>query len=245
MSLFCSGVSAQCETMKHINQDDFGFVRLLDNQQSEITAAIVADGVSNSFNGKYASYNTVRWWIEWAQTYFADHAFELQETAEQIQQEMEQYNDMLNAFSEKNSDEDTCCTVCGIITDGTVMIIFNAGDSRAYEIQPSGKIRCLTQDDVGEDGKSISMHIGGKNKGEVQISFFTENFNAENKYLLCTDGMYRHLRFADWHEKFFSANNRKLGVILLTQIADFLQDHGELDDITGILLSAEQEEQDG
>ena len=142
MSVLCSGYSRQCANQIHVNQDKFGGLRAYDSNHSEITLAVVADGVSLGYQGKYASYNTVLWLLEWASQYIPTHEFDIQTIAREIQIQMIKYNHQLNDYSDLHSDKDTCCTVCGVVTDGKQLLIFNAGDSRLYELSVNGQIRC-------------------------------------------------------------------------------------------------------
>ena len=104
MSILCAGYSRQCVNQIHVNQDQFGAVRLLDAKQNEITLAVIADGISLGYQGKYASYNTTLWLLEWASQYFPNHVFDLNDTAKEIQQQMMQYNHALNHYSDLHAD---------------------------------------------------------------------------------------------------------------------------------------------
>ena len=237
MSVIGSGYSRQCANQLHVNQDKFGALRVLDAEQNEVTLALVADGVSLGYQGKYASYNTVLWLLEWGKQYFPEHSFDLQSIAKEIQEQMVQYNHFLNDYSDMHSDTDTCCTVCGIVTNGEQLLIFNAGDSRLYEMDASGQFRCMTQDDKAEDGYSIAMHIGGKNDEEIRISFSADEYHADSRYVLCSDGFYKRCDFQALAGRIYACNSRQEIVNTLDAVVEELVNAGEKDDITALILA--------
>ena len=236
MSILCVGYSQQCVGQIHKNQDKFGAVRLLDANKNEITLAAVADGISLGYEGKFASYNTILWLLEWASDYFTNHNFDIRSVAKEIQVQMVNFNHMLNDYSDLHSDKDTCCTICGTVTDGKQMLIFNAGDSRLYEMALSGQVRCMTQDDRADDGYSIAMHIGGKNDNEIKISFSTDEYHSDSRYILCSDGFYRKCNFFDLCQEVFGCGNRKQVKETLEKFVNYLVQAGETDDITALVL---------
>lgn len=237
MSVLCSGYSRQCANQIHVNQDKFGGLRAYDSNHSEITLAVVADGVSLGYQGKYASYNTVLWLLEWASQYIPTHEFDIQTIAREIQIQMIKYNHQLNDYSDLHSDKDTCCTVCGVVTDGKQLLIFNAGDSRLYELSVNGQIRCMTQDDKAEDGYSIAMHIGGKNDEEIKLSFSADEYHADSRYILCSDGFYKRCNFAELSRSLFSCRSRAEIISTIEELTENLVQAGETDDITALVLA--------
>lgn len=237
MSILFSGHSQQCANQIHANQDKFGGVRVFDCSKKEITLAVVADGISLGYEGKYASYNTVLWLLKWASKYFPENAFNIQNTAREIQMQMMQYNHRLNDFSDLHSSKDTCSTVCGVVTDGTQILIFNAGDSRLYEMNVSGQVRCLTQDDKAEDGYSIAMHIGGKTDEEIKITFSADTFHPDSRYMLCSDGFYKQCDLSGFCQAIFQCRNRTEMVDTIKAYSNSLVEAGETDDITALVLA--------
>lgn len=236
MSILYTGYSKQCAGKIHANQDKLGAIRVFDINRNEITLAAVADGVSLGYEGKYASYNTILWLLEWASDYFSNHEFDMQTIAKEIQMQMVKYNHLLNDYSDLHSDKDTCCTICGMVTDGNQMLIFNAGDSRLYELMATGQVRCLTQDDKASDGYSISMHIGGKNDDEIKISFSADEYHSDSRYILCSDGFYRRCNFFNLcHSIFDCCNRNEIKQALMTFAGNLVQ-AGETDDITALVL---------
>ena len=236
MGYLISGITDRCTSKIHVNQDKRGAIRLYDVNRTEILLALVADGISNAFEGKYASYNTVLWLLKWAEKYFQKNAFVISNVAAEIQKQLAKYNNLLNAYSEKESDTDTCCTVCGIATDGNDLLIFNAGDSRVYELQNDYAPRQLTKDDIAADGHSIAMHIGGKTDGEIVVNFSRDRFNNNSIYYICTDGMYRRLDFNEWNSQLFSVSDAKDYENLLQNMLKHVRTKGEKDDVTAMIL---------
>lgn len=236
MSMLCAGYSQQCINQIHINQDKFGSITVMNPNNEEVTLALISDGVSLGYQGKYASYNTVLWLLEWALKYLAENEFNVQAVAKEIQIQMMKYNHLLNEFSDKHSDKDSCCTVCGIVTNQKQLLIFNAGDSRLYELSVNGQVRCMTQDDKAEDGYSIAMHIGGKNDSEIKLAFSVDELHIGSRYLLCTDGFYKRCNFAGCCEFICRCQTRNNAENMLKNITDSLVRAGETDDITALLI---------
>lgn len=235
MSFFCSGISSQCLNKIHNNQDTYGAIRIFDINSTEIALSIVADGVSSGFDGKYASYNAVKMLLEWAVEYFQENVFDIDIIANEIINQMQVCNHILNEYSEQHSEKDTCCTLCGMITDGNEILIFNAGDSRLYEIKKEN-VLCLTRDDIGTDGHSITRHIGGKEDNKVRITFSKTMFNYDSIYFLCTDGMYRRLNFKIWKNEILSIKNISDWQNTFEKMLQSVQEFGEKDDVTAVIL---------
>lgn len=237
MSLLCSGYSRQCVNQIHVNQDKYGCLRVADQNNNEITLAAVADGVSLGYQGKYASYNTILWLMEWAAEYVPAHQFDRKTMAGAIQEQMVMYNHWLNEFSDTCSDKDTCCTICGMLTDEHELLIFNAGDSRLYELLPTGQVRCMTQDDKAADGYSIAMHIGGKNDEEIKLSFSLEEYHSDSIYLMCSDGFYKRCDLQLFAETVSGCRDRAETINVIRQVTGDLVAAGETDDITALVLA--------
>ncbi|MGN0536443.1 MAG: protein phosphatase 2C domain-containing protein [Acutalibacteraceae bacterium] len=238
MNFFCGGMTSKCTNNMHRNQDTYGTIRLYDTNKTEIVLALVSDGVSMGFEGKYASYNAVLRLIKWADIYFQTHNFDVDSVANEIQMQMQICNTILNRFSEQSgSSWDTCATICGMISDGKDILTFNAGDSRLYEISTKYHfVSCHTKDDIAEDGHSIAQHIGGKDDEDVVITFSRTAFNTDSIYFICTDGMYRNLNFGKWHNFFGSIKNKSEWENLYGQMLNDVRSLGEDDDVTAVIL---------
>ena len=236
--MICAAYSEQCTNGLHINQDHLGYVRVSGTDGREITMALVADGVSMGFEGKYASYNTAVTLLEWARDYFRQEPFDMSEAAAEIQEILQELNDRLNAFSEQHSDQDTCTTVCGCVTDGEDVLIFNAGDSRAY-LLTADSAGSLTTDDKADDHESIAMHVGGMESGMLKVTFLSAQMTPGSRFLFCTDGLYRQLRMEEWCEAAVSLHTQEALKALLQKMADTVREAGETDDISGVLVAGE------
>lgn len=237
MSILLSGYSRQCNNKLHVNQDKFGGLRVLSPDKKEITLAALADGISMGFRGELASYNTILWLLEWASEYLTSHEFNISDITEKLQSEMKRYNHMLNDYSDVESDKDTCCTICGIVTDEKNVLGFNGGDSRLYRLSGSGEVQCMTKDDRAADGHSIAMHIGGKYDEEVNLSFFTQEYNKDDIYVLCSDGFYTRCNFPNFGKLLGSCHDRRETVEALKTVTNELVMAGEKDDITALIIA--------
>lgn len=239
MKFICGGITEQCSNKIHINQDKFGAIRTVDANGNEIILSLVCDGVSIAYHSEYASYNTVLKLLIWAEDYFPNMKhFDPQSIVEDIDSEFRKCNKLLIDYAEKNSDEyDCCCTVSGIVTNGEQILIFNAGDSRVYELDVlHGQIHRLTDDNKGEDGYSISMCIGGVNDSDLQISYFAEQYHQQSVYLLCTDGMYSCCDFKEWSKHLKNSRSKQEIIGILKSMLTAVRNAGETDDVTAVAI---------
>ena len=239
MKFICGAITEQCSNRMHINQDKFGAVRTLNADDREIILALVCDGVSIAYHSEYASYHTVLRLLRWAEQYFPNtNGFDIQNIAEEIDNELRHCNNLLINFAEKHSDEyDCCCTVSGIVTDGNEMLFFNAGDSRVYEFDIlNKKISCLTRDNKGEDGFTISMCIGGVNDQDLNITYSTDKYHSQSVYMVCTDGMYSCCDFGDWADDLKNSRSKQEIINILRQMLKSVRNDGETDDVTAIAV---------
>lgn len=238
MEFISGAVTTQCSSRAHVNQDKFGGIVIRKPEGKNIEVALVCDGVSRSFRSEYASYNTVLYVLQWADAYFRCNDLDSNDCIYHLDAVLKRCNRRLDRFSEENSEQDySCCTVSGLITDGDQIVVFHAGDSRIYEVDISeNKLYMLTQDNIAEDGHSISMCIGAYDDTELKISYTTERFNRNGVYILCTDGMYRRTNFKKWGKYLFSAANRRMLEDQLQQMVKEVQDAGESDDVTALVL---------
>lgn len=239
MKFLFGGITEQCINRIHVNQDKLGAVVTFNKNGDEIITAAVCDGISRAYRSELASYNTILRILRWAENYFPNiNGFDEKSVVEQLDLELKKCNKMLNDFIDKNSyDDDTCCTVSGIITDGRQLVIFNAGDSRIYELNPHKDIRILTADNKGSDGHSISMFIGGMEDRDLSVSYYGEEYNNNSVYLLCTDGMYSRCDFSRWSNVLFNAASREQIVSILDNMRKEVQNLGEFDDITALAVT--------
>ena len=239
MKFICGAISEQCSHKRHVNQDKFGAVRILNADDKEIILALVCDGVSVAYHSEYASYSTVLRLLRWAEHYFPNtNGFDIQNIAAEIDGELRKYNNLLINFAERHSDEyDCCCTVSGIVTDGNKVLVFNAGDSRVYEFDSLNKqTSCMTKDDKGEDGFTISMCIGGVNDWDLNISYVAENYHQQSVYMVCTDGMYSCCNFGNWVDYLKNSQSKQEIINILKQMLKSVRKDGETDDVTAIAV---------
>ncbi len=237
MRFLSAGITSTCTNGLHENQDKFGAIHMEDAEGREIVLAAIADGISRSFNGKLASYNTILWLLQWAEIYFTDHKFDLNAVAAEIHNQVNLYNRKLNHYSENHSTSYTCCTMNGLITNGNEILFFNAGDSRIYEINPKYPTAVLlTKDDKDELGR-ISMHVGGKENDAVRLSFSKDQFHADSVYFLATDGMYHETDFSRWKDLMLNAKSRPAWNQILEAMVDDVRSVGEDDDVSAIIIT--------
>lgn len=236
---FVSGaVCEQCSDRVHVNQDKFGSAVIKDKQGHPILIALVCDGVSRSYRSEIASYNTVLYVLQWAASYFPHHIFDMDKVTPRVDNILRRCNRRIDVFSyQYGQGSYSCCTVSGMITDGKDMLVFNAGDSRLYEMDmQEDKLYVLTKDNKAEDGYSISMCIGAFESDQLRISYTKEAFNRNSVYFLCTDGIYRRADLKKWGNTLFTAAHRSAMEEYLRQMVQEVRTAGETDDATALVI---------
>ena len=238
MEFLSGAVSEQCSDRAHVNQDKYGSTVVRDINGNNILIALVCDGVSLSFCSEYASYNTVLYVLKWAVLYFSHNAFDINSVTPQVDNVLRLCNQRIDDFSQRNSQGGySCCTVSGMITDGKNMLVFNAGDSRLYEMDMlNNKLFVLTKDDKADDGQSISMCMGAYESDELRISYTKDRFNENSIYFVCTDGIYRRADFQKWSNALFSSNTRRMIENHLRNMVNDVRIAGECDDATALVI---------
>jgi hypothetical protein len=85
---------------------------------------------------------------------------------------------------------DAATTIVAAVVRGDEAIIANLGDSRAYLIR-DGICRQLTEDHSGSEEHAITRFAGDP-RG-IQPDIFVESIRPEDRLLLCSDGLTRHV----------------------------------------------------
>jgi serine/threonine protein phosphatase PrpC len=257
MSFLVFGNSEQCKNKNHVNQDRFGSVQVRTPFNQEILVAAVSDGVTMCYRGEIASYNTVRYILNWGAEYFKTHEFNINEITEdfdkliiKINQNLNYYSDSVDSKKKKIDSKYspyTCCTLCGIITDGNIAIVFNVGDSAVFYLEEFSATDIMG--DKGEqkrhknvDGQ-LTSYIGGIRDESLKIRIKECEFSHLASYLLCTDGMYSKINFQlndedfiDFNTRLFKVSSKNIGTDILKNMTDYVLEKGELDDITALVI---------
>ena len=145
--------------------------------------AVVCDGVGSMKDGAIAASTSIQ---------ILSHWFDALENEGQIGLQMRDTISGINAHIVDKAKEigwKTATTISALLLTETMYHIVHAGDSRIYHYTDR-VLHQLTQDDLSESGK-LTACIG--HWSEPRLSYM-EGKLQEGSFLLCTDGLYRHIK---------------------------------------------------
>ena len=166
--------------MRDNNED-----RYLVREERGITLLAIADGVGGSSGGEIAADAAL---AELGTRFFSAPAD--QPTSDALAEAMRDANAAVLRAAGSSGHRDAATTiVAAAVRDGEA-IVANLGDSRAYLIR-DGISRQLTQDHSGDMEHAITRFAGDP-RG-IQPDIFVESLRPEDRLLLCSDGLTRHV----------------------------------------------------
>ena len=255
MSFLTFGLSTQCKNKEHINQDNFGSVTVKNPSGNEVLVAAVSDGVSMCYKGEIASYNTIRFILNWAVEYFSKNDFDSVSIPEEFDKIIVSINQSINGYANAQKRKKLkegyspypSCTLCCIITDGNQVLHFSVGDSTIFELKLftinaiTGNIRLNKH--TNERGQ-LTSYIGGIEDEKIDIRFIEGRFDSSAAYFICTDGMYNKLifdiekdeEFRKFNQRLVDVNSKEVGISVLQGMTDYVLSKGETDDITALVI---------
>jgi serine/threonine protein phosphatase PrpC len=219
-----------------------------------ITAA-VADGVSMCYQGEVASYNTVRYIMNWTAEYFTKNDFQMEQVLGEFERLINSINQSLNTYivnkKKKSMPEGyspySSCTLCCMITDGHDAVFFSVGDSAIFELKPYHTNPIMNDADAKRQTDTmgrLTSYIGGIESNAITISYKVKAYDPSAVYILCTDGMTGHLTI-DWdqsepfkffNQRLFTVTSKEMGYTVLQGMTDYVVSQGETDDITALVI---------
>jgi len=255
MSFLTFGVSVQCKNKEHDNQDKFGSVTVKSPSGKEVLVAAVADGVSMCFKGEIASYNAVRYVLNWAAVYFSTNEFNVAEIPNEFDKLITNINQNLNHHSSlKNKKQQldgyspySSTTLSCVITDGDKILYFNIGDSSIYELKHYSTTNIMSKSNhVTASGHLVSF-VGGIDADSLDIRYIESEFDNSAVYFLCTDGMNNQIdfnidsdEFRKFNQRLLSADTRTNGITVLKGMVEYVLSKDEHDDITALVVKGKQ-----
>ena len=255
MGFLTFGISTQCKNKNHVNQDKFGSVIVKNPSGKEILIAVVSDGVSMCFKGEVASYNTVRFVLNWGAEYFSQNEFNTVNIPNDFDKLITSINQSLNNYvrSQKRKNQEkgyspySSCTLCCVITDGNSVLHFSVGDSAIYELKPYKTVSIMGKNSINkhinESGR-LTSYIGGIEDERIDIRYIESKFENSTAYFICSDGMYGKMNFdmekdedfRRFNQRLLTAENKTAGVTVLQGMTDYVLSKGETDDITALVV---------
>src|SRR5688572_30161948 len=218
---------------------------LLHDRERSIFA--VADGVGGAEAGEVASQTAIE---------VLDEAFRHQVDGSDVEDLMELAIQRANASIHQMAQEHVrfsmmATTIVALHLDGNVATIGHVGDSRLYRLAPDGKLHRETEDHsvVEEEVRAgrmtpeqaanhpsknvISRALGAEDSVEVDMKTFEVEEGTE--FLLCTDGITRHLSDNELRQLLILNDDLKGTCEQLKQIC---YERGAEDNLTVVLVRA-------
>lgn len=221
MAFFYDGISLQ--NRRSVNMDSL-LLKSRSIQGTELCLAAVCDGVGSLADGAFAASSAVRMLSNW---------FENLEDTARLGLRLRDYVSSVNlaiATKARNKQMETACTLsCLLLWNGQYCVV-HVGDSRIY-LWEGGALRQLTRDQVREG--RLTSALGHRTDTDI---FYTEGAcGEEQRFLLCSDGLYKRMDPALLSAAMQRLSRRNLQKIL-RQLTDYVIDQGEQDNVSVALL---------
>ena len=252
MSFLAFGISLQCKNKEHVNQDRFGSVMVRSPSGGDVLVAAVADGVSMCFRGEVASYNTVRYVLNWGAGYFSNNDFDPSVIPEKFDALITSINQNLNHYSRSKNKKTpqegyspyTCTTLSCAITDGNRILYFNIGDSAMYELRTYSTTNITGKSKHTNKSGRLTSFIGGIDESNLDIRYIESRFDDTSAYFMCTDGMSNRTvfnidtddEFRRFNQRLLVADSKSKGITILEGMTAHVLEKGETDDITALVF---------
>lgn len=206
--------------------DDFYEVKVLDN----ITVAVVCDGVGSALQGAEAAKRTCN---------FLVHSLKNRPKSWSMEKSILHFIENINRvlYMESMEDyerEELVTTLTMVVIEGDRLYGVNVGDSRIY-LHRNGQFAQLSDDHaMDEEGMENVLTSAMGLEETVSPYYFENNLQAEDKILLCSDGLYNELSQDEM------ADGMKMGASFLVKKASRLHDDDLPDDTTAVVLEIKE-----
>ncbi len=231
--------------VREINQDS-----ILMRCKDDVGIFVVADGMGGHSFGEKASAIIVqqmeKWWRGFVKT---DMNREFHEVIEEIRMCLEQAN--YEIYSNYNVSGVCGSTVVALFVYKDKCCYFTSGDSRIYRLK-GWKFEQISFDDVWENQDSVMQAFTKEQRqkhpnhgkllnavgisSELKIRVMPEEFAKKQKFLLCSDGIYKMIPDKSIKKLLRSYKGNKNGLILLDKIKEKVLASGARDNFSIILL---------
>lgn len=253
MNFLSFGISTQCKNKERVNQDSIGSVTVKSPSGKPVITGAIADGVSMSFRGEVASYNTVRFIMNWAAEYFSENDFDSSQIVTEFDRLITKINHNINYFAKTNNKKApkeghskySSTTLCCAITDGEKILYFCVGDSSIYELKAYHTSHITGSGKHTDAAGRLTSYIGGIEDGRLDIRYIENYFDQSSVYFLCSDGMSNQISFnledADFHrfnQRLLDADAKNNGISVLEGMTEYVLSRNETDDITALVIKS-------
>ncbi len=213
-----TGVKTDMGRVREGNED-----RYLVREERDITLLAVADGVGGSSGGEIAADAAL---VELEARFFG--ASDDRPTSDVLAEAMRDANGAVLRAAATAGHHDAATTIVAAAVRAHEVIIANLGDSRAYLIR-DGVCRQLTEDHSGAMEHAITRFAGDP-RG-VQPDIFVESLRPDDRLLLCSDGLTRHVT----PEEIAKAAGRADVRVAASALVDLANARGGQDNVTVVL----------
>jgi len=218
-----TGVKTDTGRVREGNED-----RYLVREERDITLLAVADGVGGSSGGEIAADAAL---AELGIRFFGAPAD--QPTSDALAEAMRDANAAVLRAAASSGHRDAATTIVAAVVRENEAIIANLGDSRAYLIR-DGTCRQLTADHSGDMEHAITRFAGDP-RG-IQPDIFVESLRPNDRLLLCSDGLTRHVK----PEEIASAASDGDVRLAASALVDLANARGGQDNVTVLLHAPSQ-----
>lgn len=213
-----TGVRTDTGRVREGNED-----RYVVREERGITLLAVADGVGGSSGGEIAADAAL---AELGSRFFATPAD--RPTSDALAEAMREANAAVLRAAGASGHHDAATTIVAAAVRPDEAIVANLGDSRAYLIR-DGVCRQLTEDHSGDMEHAITRFAGDP-RG-IQPDIFVESLRPDDRVLLCSDGLTRHVT----PEEIASAAVGEDVRVAASALVDLANARGGQDNITVLL----------
>jgi len=213
-----TGVKTDTGRVREGNED-----RYLVREERGTTLLAVADGVGGSSGGEIAADAAL---AELGTRFFgapADRA-----TSDALAEALRDANAAVLRAAGASGHRDAATTIVAAAVRRGEAIVANLGDSRAYLIR-DGMCRQITEDHSGAMEHAITRFAGDP-RG-IQPDIFVESLLPDDRLLLCSDGLTRHVT----PEEIAKAANDEDVRVAASALVDIANARGGQDNITVVL----------
>ena len=206
--------------------DDFYEVKVLDN----ITVAVVCDGVGSALQGAEAAKRTCSFLVNSLKSRPRSWSME-----KSIHHFIENINRVLYLESMEDYErEELVTTLTLVVVEGDRLYGANVGDSRIYLGRRSKLTQLSTDHVVDEEGMENVLTSAMGLEESVSLYYFENNLQANDKIILCSDGLYNELN----EEEIVSG--MMLGASFLVKKASKKHKDDLPDDATAVVLEIKE-----
>ena len=240
--------------IKKVNQDSL-LLKAFEIDNDPMCLAVVCDGVGGLYKGELASATVIRGFEQWFEQFISDENIRIDNIFEEWEQLVTSLNQEICEYGIE-IDKRMGTTVVAALFYIDKVYVANVGDSRLYKIKDR-KVSQITVDQTvvqyqlsqgmiteeqaaNDPMSSVLLQSVGSDE-HIQVDFYSESIQKNDRYLLCSDG-FRHFLSEEEMGVWLSHERNKNGSDIrdnLAALIDLNKKRGEKDNISAILVGVE------